>query len=71
MIDNQRVQGTGCCSLLHYFYPGILATGGNLALGSVPSEVYVGDAHEWSAYHLLRCEPDGMFSINTDEMGSR
>lgn len=66
-----RVCGLARYNLLHYFYPGILATGGNLALGSVPSEVYVGDAYEWSAYHLLRCEPDGMFSINTDEMGSR
>lgn len=65
-----RVCGLARYNLLHYFYPGILATGGNLALASVPSEVYVGDAYEWSAYHLMQCEPTGMFDVSTQNLGA-
>jgi hypothetical protein len=64
-----RVCALARYNLLHYFYPGIVATGGNLALGSVPTEVYVGEAYEWSVYHLMRSEPMEHFTVETRVMG--
>lgn len=39
--------------LLHYYYPGILATGGNLAIPFAPDVIQVGEVYEFTLYHLL------------------
>jgi len=39
--------------LLHYYYPGILATGGNLAIPFSPDVIQVGEVYEFTLYHLL------------------
>lgn len=74
LSQDQALAGRVCAlaryNLLHYFYPNILATAGNLALSYVPSETYVGDAYEWSIYHLMQCEPTELFRIETEVMGS-
>lgn len=52
----------GVCSvaryyLLHYFYKGILATAGNVAVPFVPCDIPAGETFEFSIYHLVE-EPD-------------
>lgn len=51
-------------NLLHYFYPGILATGGNLALPFTPTEVMAAPAYRFTVYHLLEgADPSALFPI--------
>ncbi|GAB1483860.1 hypothetical protein MASR2M78_26760 [Treponema sp.] len=40
-------------TLLHYGYPGRIATAGNLAFPFSPSDISVGDVYEFSLYHLM------------------
>ncbi|MCC7428179.1 MAG: acyclic terpene utilization AtuA family protein [Alphaproteobacteria bacterium] len=52
----QAVCSVARYNLLHYFYPGILATGGNLAVPFVPSDVSGGEVYEFSVYHLVEVD---------------
>ncbi len=40
--------------LLHIGWPGRKTTAGNLAFPLSPSDIYIGDAYEWSVWHLAR-----------------
>lgn len=49
-------------TLLHYGYPGRIATAGNLAFPFSPSDVQVGKVFEFSIYHLMQVnDPAAMF----------
>lgn len=52
----QAVCSVARYNLLHYFYEGILATGGNLAVPFVPADVSGGPAYEFSIYHLVEVQ---------------
>ena len=59
----------GVCSvaryyLLHYFYPDIRATAGNVAVPFVPCDIAAGEVFEFSIYHLVEEEdPLRLFPI--------
>jgi len=57
VADTQELANTVCSiarsTLLHYGYPGRLATAGNLAFPFSPSDVEVGAVYSFSIYHLL------------------
>ncbi len=56
-------------SLLHYGYPGRIATAGNLALRYSPSDIPAGAVYEFSIYHLLTVEdPKEYFPITIKTM---
>ncbi|MBI4183943.1 MAG: acyclic terpene utilization AtuA family protein [Proteobacteria bacterium] len=50
--------------LLHFFYDGILATAGNVAVPFVPCDIPAGPAYEFSVYHLVEVDdPLELFPI--------
>ncbi|MFH1602345.1 MAG: acyclic terpene utilization AtuA family protein [Pseudomonadota bacterium] len=52
----QAVCSVARYNLLHYFYDGILATGGNLAVPFVPADMSGGEVYEFSIYHLVEVD---------------
>ena len=57
-------------SLLHYGYPGRIATAGNLAFRYSPSDIPAGEVYEFSLYHLLTVEdPKEYFPVTLKELG--
>jgi hypothetical protein len=57
-------------NLLHYFYPGILATGANLAIPFSPDVIEVGETYEFCVYHLAEVDPtDHLFPISYEKIG--
>ena len=60
-VSLSSTTGTKFCSvarstLLHYGYPGRIATAGNLAFPFSPSDIKVGETYVFSVYALLRTE---------------
>ena len=56
-------------SLLHYGYPGRIATAGNLAFPFSPSDIKVGEVYVFSIYALLRSEnPLELFKTTYEEV---
>jgi hypothetical protein len=52
-------------TLLHYGYPGRIATAGNLAFPFSPSDVAMGPVYEFSVYHLMEVgDPAALFPIH-------
>lgn len=61
----QSVCSVARYNLLHYFYDGILATGGNLAMPFAPSDIFAGDVFEFTVYHLVEVDdPLELFKID-------
>ena len=57
-------------TLLHYGYPGRIATAGNLAFPFSPSDIKVGPIYVFSVYALLRSEdPAGLFKRTYEDIG--
>lgn len=57
-------------TLLHYGYPGRIATAGNLAFQFSPSDIKVGPIYVFSVYALLRSEdPAGLFKRTYEDIG--
>jgi hypothetical protein len=56
--------GLARSTLLHYGYPGRIATAGNLAFPFSPSDIPVGRVYEFSVYHLLHEDPNRLFPVN-------
>jgi hypothetical protein len=56
-------------TLLHYGYPGRMATAGNLALPYSPSDVPAGAVYEFSLYHLMPCADPAGFPREIIEIG--
>jgi len=48
-------------TLLHYGYPGRISTAGNLAFPFSPSDLRAGEVFEFSVYHLMPVEKQGLF----------
>lgn len=65
----QAVCSVARYNLLHYFYDGIKATGGNLAVPFVPADVSGGEAYEFSIYHLVEVDdPCELFPMDVVEI---
>ena len=57
-------------TLLHFGYPGRIATAGNLALLYSPSDVQCGEVYNFTIYHLLQVNgPLELFPIEYCEVG--
>ena len=60
VADSQETANTICgfarSTMLHYGYPGRISTAGNLAFPFSPSDFKVGEAYEFSLYHLMKVE---------------
>jgi len=52
-------------TLLHYGYKGRIATAGNLAFPFSPSDMQMGEAFEFSIYHLMELDDQSIFKIET------
>jgi hypothetical protein len=50
-------------TLLHYGYPGRIATAGNLAFPFSPSDIRAGEVYEFSIYHLLDTDDPAGFPL--------
>jgi hypothetical protein len=58
-------------TMLHYGFPGRLATAGNLAFPYSPSDFKVGEAYVYSVHHLLSLtNPNEIFPVTFEEVGS-
>ena len=74
VVAETQEQSAAVCSvarstLLHYGYPGRIATAGNLAFPFSPSDIKVGPIYVFSVYALLRSEdPLSLFAINYEEV---
>lgn len=61
----RTICGVAKQNLLHFAYPGRLATGGNLAFPFSPPEILVGDTYRFNVYHLLEvADPLALFPID-------
>jgi len=73
VAKTQELANTICSfarsTLLHYGYPGRIATAGNLAFPYSPSDIKVGEVYEFNIYHLARLEdPTEVFPIQLEEV---
>lgn len=56
-------------AMLHYHYPGIVNTSGNLAFPYSPSDLDIGAVYEFSVYHLMKVRtPTELFPIRYEEV---
>lgn len=68
VADSQEISNTICSftrsTMLHYGYPGRIATAGNLAFPYSPSDFKVGAVYEFCLYHILEVDdPLALFPI--------
>lgn len=72
IAPSQEMANTICSfcrsTLLHYGYPGRIATAGNLALPYSPSDIKAGPVYEFCIHHLLPTEPN-FFKAEILEVG--
>jgi hypothetical protein len=55
--------------LLHYHYPGMFNTSGNMAFPHSPSEIDAGPVYEFSAYHLMKAaSATELFPMTVEEL---
>lgn len=74
VADTQEHSAAACSvarsTLLHYGYPGRIATAGNLAFPFSPSDIKVGPTYVFSVYALLRSEdPLSLFKRTYEKVG--
>ena len=75
VVADTQEQAAAVCSvarstLLHYGYPGRIATAGNLAFPFSPSDIKVGPIYVFSVYALLRSEnPVSLFKRTYEMVG--
>ena len=55
-------------TLLHYGYPGRMATAGNLAFPFSPSDMPLGKVFEFGIYHLMQADPLELFPVTVEEL---
>jgi hypothetical protein len=55
-------------TLLHYGYPGRIATAGNLAFPFSPSDIRAGEVYEFSIYHLMDVDDPADFPLEVVEV---
>lgn len=73
VADTQEIANTICSfarsTMLHYGYPGRIATAGNLAFPYSPSDLKAGKVYEFSIYHLMEVnDPVEHFNIEVLEV---
>ncbi len=70
--ETQEEANTVCSltrsTLLHYGYPGRVATAGNLAFPFSPSDVQAGTVFEFALYHLMPIDPATTFPFHMEEV---
>lgn len=75
LADTQEAADTVCSltrsTLLHYGYPGRVATAGNLAFPFSPSDVRAGAVYEFSLYHLMPVDPQTVFPFHLETVGAK
>ena len=74
VADTQEHANAVCAvarsTLLHYGYPGRIATAGNLAFPFSPSDMKVGPVFVFSVYGLLKGgDPSEMFPCTIEQIG--
>ncbi len=69
--DSEAICGVTRSTLLHYGYPGRIATAGNLAFPFSPSDAKMGAAYEFSVYHLMPVEDQRIFRREIRAIGGR
>ncbi|MBD3241509.1 MAG: acyclic terpene utilization AtuA family protein [Chitinivibrionales bacterium] len=75
--ETQRDADTICSltrsSLLHYGYPGRIATAGNLAFPFSPSDLPAGPVYEFSLHHLMPVDDGGraLFPVRVSRVGTK
>jgi hypothetical protein len=56
-------------AMLHYHYPGVINTSGNLAFPYSPSDLDLGPVYEFSAYHLMKVgTPTELFPVSYEDL---
>ncbi|WP_457090359.1 acyclic terpene utilization AtuA family protein [Microvirga sp. P5_D2] len=56
-------------AMLHYHYPSVKNTSGNLAFPYSPSDLDIGPVYEFSAYHLMKVEsPTELFPVHFEDL---
>lgn len=72
VAPSQEAADTVCSltrsTLLHYGYPGRVATAGNLALPFSPSDIRAGVVYEFSIYHLMDLSPETLFPFSMQQV---
>ena len=56
-------------TLLHYGYEGRIATAGNLAFPFSPSDIRMGEAYQFTLYHLMDADPSAPFKREIVQVG--
>ncbi len=72
-VGPTQEQANSICSvtrstLLHYGYPGRIATAGNLAFPFSPSNIKAGPVYEFSIYHLMEVMDQSIFKTSIIEL---
>lgn len=70
---NQELAHAACHqisgAMLHYHYPGVINTSGNLAFPYSPSDLDLGPVYEFSAYHLMKvATPTELFPVSYEDL---
>ena len=75
--DTQQQADTICSimrsTLLHYGYPGRIATAGNLAFPFSPSDIQTAPVYEFAIYHLMQIRPEQiqtLFPVQIVQIGA-
>lgn len=72
VAPTQQAADTVCSltrsTLLHYGYPGRVATAGNLALPFSPSDIQAGVVYEFSLYHLMPLPAEDLFPFRIEHV---
>ncbi len=76
VVGKTQQQADTVCSLtrstlLHYGYPGRVATAGNLAFPFSPSDLSAGTVFEFSLYHLMPIDPHTAFPFRMETVGEQ
>lgn len=76
VVAETQEQADTICSLtrstlLHYGYPGRVATAGNLAFPFSPSDIRAGVVYEFSLYHLMELPDQELFPVHIEQVDGR
>ena len=72
VAPERKAAGSACSiarsTMLHYGYPGRIATAGNLAFPFSPSDIDAGEVYVFSIYHLMENKDDSLFKMEIFEL---
>jgi hypothetical protein len=74
VAETQELANTICSfarsTMLHYGFPGRLATAGNLAFPYSPSDFKAGEVYQFAVHHLLTVDnPEELFPLSWEDIG--